>query len=136
MIFFPCKFFSFRSTFFGYRALTRSYLSLKFWVSKLIRGKSKAPVSQLVNAEVNSGNRVTQSSYATRIRGRHAGMKCDLIGIKHCSHCVWLAQESKNKSLLTRKLRGLNTAASLNFFRILRLFTFLAIPPSEIELPE
>ena len=38
------------------------------------RAKSKAPVSQLVNAEVNSGNRVKSgisSNYATRILGRH-----------------------------------------------------------------
>ena len=36
--------------------------------------ESKAPVNQLVNAEVNSGNRkaVLASNYATRIRGRHA----------------------------------------------------------------
>ena len=56
-------------------------------------------MSQLVNTEVNSGNRkaVLASNYATRIRGRHAGMKCDLKGIKHCSHCVWLAQDSKYK---------------------------------------
>ena len=58
-----------------------------------------------MNAEVNSGNRnaVRASYYATRIRGRHAGMKCDLKGITHCSRCVWLAQESKYKSYLTRK---------------------------------
>ena len=57
--------------------------------------ESKAPVSQLVNAEVNSGNKdrnaVFASNYATRIRGRHARMKCDLKGIKHFTYCVWLA---------------------------------------------
>ena len=55
-------------------------------------------VSQLVNAEVNSGNRKTvlASNYTLQltIRGCHAGMKRDLKGIKHCSHCVWLAQDA------------------------------------------
>ena len=39
--------------------------------------ESKAPVSQLVNAEVNSGNRkaVLASNYARRIRGRHAALR-------------------------------------------------------------
>ena len=39
--------------------------------------KLNAPVSQLVNAEVNSGNRkaVLASNYATRIRGRHAALR-------------------------------------------------------------
>ena len=39
--------------------------------------KSKAPVSQLVNAEVNSGNlkAVLASNYASRIRGRHAALR-------------------------------------------------------------
>ena len=39
--------------------------------------KSKAPVSQLMNAEVNSGNRkaVLASSYAIRICGRHAALR-------------------------------------------------------------
>ena len=39
--------------------------------------KSKVPVSQLVNAEVNSGshNRVPASNCAIRICGRHTGMK-------------------------------------------------------------
>ena len=46
---------------------------------------SKGPVSQLVNAEVNGGNRnaVLASNYATRICGRHAPhaeMNCDLRG--------------------------------------------------------
>ena len=50
-------------------------------------------MSQLVHSEVNSEevNTITQYSYQItlqlRIRGRHAGMKCDLKGIKHCSHC-------------------------------------------------
>ena len=54
-------------------------------------------MSQLVKEEVISGNRniVLASNYATRIHGRHAGMKCDMTGIKHFSHCVWLAAESK-----------------------------------------
>ena len=53
-------------------------------------------MSQLVNAEVNSGNRkaVLVSSLQLRIRECHAGMKCDLKGIKRCLHCVWLAQDS------------------------------------------
>ena len=70
-------------------------------------------MSQLVNAEVNSGNHkaVLASNYTLqlRIRGRHAGMKCDLKGINNCSHCVWLSQDSKNKSYLTR-LNPLQTA--------------------------
>lgn len=39
--------------------------------------KSKAPVSQLENAEVNSGNHkaILVSNYATRIRGRHATLR-------------------------------------------------------------
>ena len=62
-------------------------------------------MSQIVNAEVNSDNRnaVLASNFATRIRGRHAGMKGDLKGIKHCMHCVWLAHEPKYKSYLTRE---------------------------------
>ena len=34
----------------------------------------------MVNAEVDSGNRsaVLSSNYASRIRRRHAGMKCDM----------------------------------------------------------
>ena len=41
------------------------------------REQSKAPVSQLVNAEVNSGNRkaVLVSNYAKRIRGRPAALR-------------------------------------------------------------
>ena len=53
---------------------------------------------QLMNAEVNNGNRkaVLASNYTTtKDSWMPAGMKCDLKGIKHCSHCVWLAQESK-----------------------------------------
>ena len=50
-------------------------------------------MSQLLNAEVNSGNR-------NAVLAQHAGMKCDLEG-KHSSHCVWLAQpDSKYKSYL------------------------------------
>ena len=45
-----------------------------------------------MNAEVNSGNRkaVLVSNYTLqlRIRGRHAEIKCDLKGVKHCSHCL------------------------------------------------
>ena len=42
-------------------------------------------MSQIVNAEVNNGDRntVLASNYATRIRGRHKrGTKCDLKGSK------------------------------------------------------
>ena len=40
---------------------------------KLTKHKSKTPMNQLVNAEVNSGNckAVLASNYVTRIRGRH-----------------------------------------------------------------
>ena len=69
--------------------------------------ESKAPASQLVNAEVNSGNRkaVLASNYTLQLRIRecHAGMKCDLKGSKHYSHCIWLSHDSKYKSHLTRK---------------------------------
>ena len=43
----------------------------------LCESESKAPVSQLVNAEVNCGNRkaVLASNQATRIRGRHAALR-------------------------------------------------------------
>ena len=43
-------------------------------------------VNSEVNAEVNSGNRkaLLASNYAKRICGPHAGMKCDLKGIKQC----------------------------------------------------
>ena len=47
-------------------------LFVPFW------SESKAPMSQLVNAEVNSGNRkaVLASNYATRICGGHnCGMR-------------------------------------------------------------
>ena len=64
-------------------------------------------MSQLANSEVNSANRkaLRASNYTLplRIRGCHAGIKCDLKGIKHYSHCVWLSQDSKYKSYLTRK---------------------------------
>ena len=57
-------------------------------------------MSQLVKAEVNYGNRkaVLASNYILqlRIRGRHAGIKCDLKG-----NIVRI--DSKNKSFLTRK---------------------------------
>ena len=70
--------------------------------------QSKAPVSQLVNEELNSGNHIKQCLHQTRlqlrIRERHAGMKCAQKGIKHCSHRVWLAQDSNCKSYSTRKL--------------------------------
>ena len=61
-------------------------------------------MSQLVNAEVNS-KAVPTSNYTLklRIRGRHAGMECDLNGIKHCSHCVWF--------LRTRKINRINKKA-------------------------
>ena len=43
-----------------------------------------------MNAEVNSGNRNAELASnecfkKLTIRGRHAGMRCDLKGIKHCS---------------------------------------------------
>ena len=63
-------------------------------------------MSKLVNAEVKSGNRraVLASNYTLQLRIREhiAGMKCDLKGIKHCLHFVWLAQDSKYKSYLKR----------------------------------
>ena len=51
-----------------------------------------------MNAEVNSGNHnaVLASNYATRIRGHHAGMKCDLKGIEHCSQCVFGWPKNRN----------------------------------------
>ena len=58
---------------------------MKNWITFLIGWKltnvplvsSKAPVSQLVNAEVNSGNSeaVLVSNYATWFRGRHAALR-------------------------------------------------------------
>ena len=62
-------------------------------------------MSQLVNAEVNSGNRNAElaSNYAIRIRGRRTGMKCHAKGIEHSLHCVGLAKESKYQSNFTRK---------------------------------
>ena len=46
-------------------------------------------MSQLVNAEVNSGNSSTSNyTLQLRIRECHAGMKCDLKVTKHYSHCV------------------------------------------------
>ena len=63
------------------------------------------------NAKVNSGNRkaVLASNYTLQlsILGRHVGIKCDLKGINHCSHCVWLAQDLKYKSHLTESHKGL-----------------------------
>ena len=48
-----------------------------------------APVSQPVNAEVNSGNSSTSNyTLQLRIRECHAEMKCDLKVTKHYSHCV------------------------------------------------
>ena len=49
--------------------------------NKRTKQKSKAPVNQLVNAEVSSGNRkaVLASS----------AMKCNLKDIKHCSQIVF-----------------------------------------------
>ena len=38
-----------------------------------------------------------------RILECHTGMKCDLKGTKHYSHCIWLSRYSKYKSYLTRK---------------------------------
>ena len=51
-------------------------------------------------------------------------LKCDLGGIKHCSHCVWLAQHSKYKSYVTRKP---------HIFRILRRLLIFSRFLSEIE---
>ena len=46
-------------------------------------------MSQLMNAEVNSGNSSTSNyTLQLRIRECHAGMKCDLKVTKHYSHCV------------------------------------------------
>ena len=48
----------------------------------------------------DSGNRNAElaSNYATRIRGRHTGMKCDVKGIEHCSHCVgWPRSRNDNR---------------------------------------
>ena len=46
-------------------------------------------MSQLVNAEVNSGNSSTSNyTLQLRIRECHAGMKCDLKVTKHYLHCV------------------------------------------------
>ena len=60
-----------------------------------------------MNAGVNSGNRkavlASNDTLQPRIRGRHAGIKCDLKGMKHCSYCVWLAKGSKYKLHAMRK---------------------------------
>ena len=46
-------------------------------------------MSQLVNAEVNSGNSSTSNyTLQLRIRECHAGMKCELKVTKHYLHCV------------------------------------------------
>ena len=69
-------------------------------------------MSQLVKVDVNCGNRkaVLTSNYTLQLRIRecHAGMKCDLKGTKHYSHCIWLSHDSKYKSYLTRKPLKLN----------------------------
>ena len=79
-----------------------------------------------MNAEVKSGN-VTHYLHQTKLQGFgcHAGMNCDPESIKHCLHCVWLAQESKYKPYLTRKP-----------FKGLISLDFLAVPLSKIELHE
>ena len=60
-----------------------------------------------MNAEVNSCNRnaALASNYATRIRGRHKGLKCDLKGIKINIVRIEFGwpKNSKYKSYLTRK---------------------------------
>ena len=52
-----------------------SFQNASIFYAKLLTAISKAPVSQLVNA-------VLASNYTLqlRIRGRHAGIKCDLKG--------------------------------------------------------
>ena len=85
-------------------------------------------MSQLVNAEVKSGNctinAVLASNYATpKDSWVHVGMKCDLKGMKHGLHCVcWLAQDSTRTtwgiSPKNKNVRRLYTSAkcSLHYF--------------------
>ena len=72
-------------------------------------------MSQLVNAEVNSGDRkavlASNCTLHLRICGCHAGVKCDLKGIKHCSHCVWLAQESKYNPSIPPPIHSLSLSS-------------------------
>ena len=62
-----------------------------------------------MNEEVNSGNCTIKYPHQTTLATPkdlwvHAGMKCDLKGIKHGLHCVCLfAQDSKYQLHLTRK---------------------------------
>ena len=69
--------------------------------------KSKAPVRQLVNAKVNSGNRkaVLASNYTLQLRicECHARMKCDVKGTKHYSHCIWLLKYNSSKFKIFQK---------------------------------
>ena len=66
-----------------------SAVSYEIKVKMVDQIQSKAPASQLVNAEVNSGNSSTSNyTLQQRIRECHAGMECDLKVTKHYSHCV------------------------------------------------
>ena len=73
----------------GNKVSHRTTNRLSLWRNRHIN-IMKAPVSQLVIAEVNSDNckAVLASNYTLqlRIRGCNAAMKCDLKGIKHYSH--------------------------------------------------
>ena len=62
-----------------------------------------------------------QTTLHRRIRGLHAGLRGDLLkGIKCCSHCIWLAQDSKYKSYLTliHLFRILRRLARLSFLTV------------------
>ena len=67
---------------------------------------SKASVSQLVNAEVNSGNRkaVLASNYATRIRGRHATLR-ECILYKQLNYTLLSTMEIQGERSVVFPLR-------------------------------
>ena len=65
-------------------------------------------MSQLVIAEVNSGNRInailaSTTNYATRIRGSHSEMKCDLKGTKQIVRIVFGWPTNRNINTIYNK---------------------------------
>ena len=87
--------------------------SLHHW-DLMLRGKSKALESHLVNAEVNSGNRKAElaSNYATRTPGRHAALQECIMYKVICSGLVYTHDASI--SISTGNLRENRCDASIS----------------------
>ena len=89
------------------QATQKIFLPNKFQTQNILRSSPSLEIrSTPPPPSPPTGRKAVLASNYTlqlRIRECHAGIKCDLKGTKHYSHCIWLSHDSKYKSYLTRK---------------------------------